>query len=288
MQANNVDRFGKVIPPPSSPVQKLGRFLLAANLGFFIRLCRYGANDSMSRLRENYYKLDPFAPKPTAAEIERMELVKSQLAALEVVDAFDLVDPAMTITFDPRYQYDPGGLPDTQLLMVLALLRQQQPRVVLEIGTFCGSTAKAMALNAPEATIHTVDLPPDYDPNSDPASSIPKDDFHLIKYRRVGEAFRGDPRCSNVVQHFADSAHWDFTNAQGATFILIDGSHTYEYCKSDTEKALAVAGPGAMILWHDVDPGHPGVVAYVHELNGSGQKVILLKDTPLAMMKTIA
>src|SRR2546430_16723031 len=37
-----------------------------------------------------------------------------------------------------------------------------QPRAVLEIGTYFGSTTYNLAVNLPDAIIHTADLPPDF------------------------------------------------------------------------------------------------------------------------------
>jgi len=263
--------------PRGRAVEKVTRFLLAANTAFLIRLIRFGARDSLERLRESYYQLEPFEPKPSRD-------VVSQLAAIKEIDLSDLIG-STSITLDANYRYEAGTLPFNQLLVVLALLRHRQPQIVVEIGTYWGTTTKEMSLNLPGSTIHTVDLPLDYTPGSDPKSAMPKDDLHLIRKRRVGDAFRDDPRCSNIIQHFADTADWDFQAAKGATFFLIDGSHTYEYCKNDTLKALAVAGPGSLIIWHDCDRAHPGVVACLNELIASGRTVRRIQGTTLATLE---
>ena len=33
--------------------------------------------------------------------------------------------------------------------------------------------------------------------------------------------------------------------------MFIDGSHQYEYCKNDTEKAFEMLSPQGVVLWHD-------------------------------------
>ena len=86
----------------------------------------------------------------------------------------------------------------------------------------------------PRAKIHTLDLPLDISSEERHKSKLLKDDFHLIGNRRVGEAFLSDPAIINVTQHFGDSATWDFAPVQGFNFVFIDGSHTYEYVRSDT------------------------------------------------------
>jgi hypothetical protein len=168
------------------------------------------------------------------------------------------------------------------------VLVDRAPRCMLEIGTFCGYTTRLLAMNMPTATIHTIDLPEDYDAGSDDVS-IPKDDFHLIESRKVGSEYRSDPSITNVVQYFGDSATWDFRKAEDATFYFIDGSHTYEYARGDTEKALAASrGRAATLLWHDCDRGHPGVLSWLNEMLSLGHPVRRIAGTNLAIMDTSA
>ena len=88
-----------------------------------------------------------------------------------------------------------------------------------------------------------------------------------------------------MVQHFGDSADWDFGNAEGATFYLIDGAHTYEYVRSDTQKALAAArGREATLLWHDCDQWHPGIARWIGEMATAGHPVKRIAGTHLAVM----
>jgi hypothetical protein len=101
-----------------------------------------------------------------------------------------------------------------------------------------GFTTRALAQHLPSAIIHTLDLPLDFNPETDPASGIPKDDFHLIARRQPGRDFIGTPEAARICQHFGDSATWDFSLATGSTCFLIDGSHTYEYCKLDSENCF--------------------------------------------------
>jgi hypothetical protein len=277
--------------PPEKTVRRPGwirravQLVLAANMAFLIRLCRYGVRDSLARLRYTYNLVRPFEPKASRQEAAH-PTIESQLAALQEVDLSDLIDSSPTVLLDASYRYEDRGLSVDQLLIVLALLRQRQPKTVLEIGTFCGTTTKAMAFNLPDSTIHTVDLPLDYDPRLDSESVIPKDDLHLVRTRRVGESYRIDPRCSHIIQHFTDTANWDFLPAQGATFVFIDGSHTYEYCKNDTNKALAICGPDAIFVWHDCDLFHPGVVTCLNELLAAGHKVVRVRGTTLGVLQT--
>jgi hypothetical protein len=158
--------------------------------------------------------------------------------------------------------YEDGMLPDNQAIELLRLLREANPSVVLEIGTFFGHTTRRMAEELPAATIHTIDLPLDYSIKRD-AVGLMKDDYHLIRRRVPGREFLGQSCASRIVQHFGDTATWDFQQAVGATFFFIDGSHTYDYCKNDSEKCFSLCGGRGTFVWHDFD--HPGVYQLISE-----------------------
>jgi hypothetical protein len=140
-----------------------------------------------------------------------------------------------------------------------------------------------IALNLPAATIHTLDLP-EGDGAGQEGAGLPKDDLHLISSRRIGQAFRSDAGIGNVFQHLGDSATFDFSRFEGTEFFFIDGSHTYEYAKSDTLRCIAACTGHATFVWHDLDPGHPGVVRWLAEMVASGYPVVGVSGTNLAMM----
>jgi hypothetical protein len=178
-----------------------------------------------------------------------------------------------------------GQLPVEEARAVLSLLVLTQPKIVLEIGTFYGYTTKAMAENLPEATIHTVDLPPDFDPSTE--EDTQKDDFHLINQRKVGEAFQNTVWASRIVQHFGDTAAWDFNEAAGASFFFIDGSHTYAYCKNDSEKCFALCKGQGIFVWHDCDEAHLGVLRLIAEWRDLGRDIVRLENTPLCYWNSL-
>jgi Methyltransferase domain len=268
-------------------MEKIAKGLLALNLASAIRLARFGVMDAKSRLWAAYNSIDPFgAPGMTrGADLARN---KATLARIPEVQLTSIVSGRPIVKVESTYSYHPGSLPWCDILALLAVLVDRAPRTVLEIGTFNGHTTRLLALNMPSATIHTVDLPEDYDVASE-GSSMPKDDFHLIKARKVGSEHRSDPSIINVVQHFGDTATWDFGLAEGATFYYIDGAHTHEYARNDTEKALAAArGRDATLLWHDVDQDHSGVLTWLDEMLSQGHPVKRIQGTHLAIMDTSA
>jgi len=178
-----------------------------------------------------------------------------------------------------------GVLPSEQAMALASLLVAAQPRAVLEIGTFMGATTRLMAENCHGATIHTVDLPLDFSLNDAPSGLLPKDDFQLISRRVVGRDFVGQPCAVRIVQHHADTAEWDFSAAGAPSFFFIDGSHTYDYCRNDSDKCFALCRGKGVFLWHDCDHDHPGVLRCLCEWRAMGRDVRRIAGTPIAYWK---
>jgi Methyltransferase domain len=184
-------------------------------------------------------------------------------------------------------KHEDGRLPDDQALCIAAIAVAENPSEILEIGTFMGHTTRLLAINIPNATIHTLDLPESYSLSTDAEKQMPKDDFHLIAKRTVGREYRSLSCASKVVQHFGDSANWDFTEAGKSNFFFIDGAHTYQYCKNDSEKCFALCGGKGVFIWHDCDRLHPGVVKFVTEWRKLGRDLRRISGTPLIYWKNI-
>ena len=120
-------------------------------------------------------------------------------------------------------------------------------RIALEIGTGHGFTTALMAENAPHATVHTVNIPPE---------EIGAGGVHTTfapTRDEIGREWR-ERKLSNVVQILANTATWepDFGPIDVA---FIDGSHDAEFVFGDTRKVLARCREGSLILLHDFHPG---------------------------------
>ena len=140
-----------------------------------------------------------------------------------------------------------------------------------------------MAEELPEAIIHTLDLPLDYLERPDPVS-LRKDDMHLVRRRQVGHEFIGQACSLNIIQHWGDSATWDFRQAAGATFFFIDGSHTYEYVMNDSEKCFRLCDGLGTFVWHDA--GHPPIVKFLKEWADMGCDIKFVPGTMLAYWRS--
>jgi hypothetical protein len=170
-------------------------------------------------------------------------------------------------------------LPLSDYLAVGALVQVLQPRRIFEIGTFNGSTTLLMALNAPEAEIFTLDLPP--------SELLPeaKARFH------AGSEFEKSPVSGRIHQLFGRSESFDFTPYFGnIDLVYIDALHTYEAVKRDTQTAFRLLRGGGVILWDDYlwDPAFPecaGVTRWLNELNAT-TPCSVIRGTRLAVHST--
>ena len=248
---------------------------LGISPGGVLRGLRLGPIEFYRAARRAYWAAPPFEPK----EQNRAENILRTIpeVSLEHILATSRVELKL-----PVMAYEDGMLPLPDLLALLSILALERPHEVLEIGTYMGHTTRAIAENAPNAVVYTIDLPEGADADPTAPSPLPKDDFHLIANRIVGREYKQHPHVSErIIQHFGDTALLDFAAMGRPSFFFIDGSHTYEYCKNDSEKCLALSSPGATFLWHDCDAGHPGVLQFVTEWRAAGRDVRRIAGTAL-------
>jgi hypothetical protein len=80
--------------------------------------------------------------------------------------------------------------------------------------------------------------------------------------------FAGKPESRKIMQLFSDSASFDFSDFRAKIdLFFVDGAHSWDYVKSDTEHALECCHAGSVILWHDYGRfGVNGVSKYLHQL----------------------
>jgi predicted O-methyltransferase YrrM len=172
-----------------------------------------------------------------------------------------------------------GSMTITEISSICHLVSARRPRKVLEIGSFKGLTTLNIAMNNPDAEIHTLDLPADFNPadtvfdNKD-AGTIEARGF--CYYQEREEAKR-------IHQHYGDTANFDYsTIGKGIDFCLIDAAHSYDYVRNDTTKAVPLMSDGGLMLWHDYGRNDFlaeardswGVSRFLHEIATAGVKII--------------
>jgi len=146
----------------------------------------------------------------------------------------------------------PGGgvhSPVEELAYLALVTRALAPSLVFEIGTFRGRTALNFALNSPETCrVLTLDLPLD----EAAERAVGRADASLIRRREVGVEYAGKDVAGKIEQLFGDSRCFDFSPYENkADLVFVDGGHTYEIARSDTENALRICRQEGVVIWHD-------------------------------------
>jgi predicted O-methyltransferase YrrM len=166
------------------------------------------------------------------------------------------------------HRVEPRSLPYGEAYVLATLASYLQPEKIFEIGTFTGASTLLMAEQAgPSCSIYTLDMPPD-----NKALALPGVDADPpeVNSSRIGERFHDTAYAPQITQLYGDSAQFDYSPYAGSVdFVLVDGSHSYDYVVSDTQHALGMLSPRGTIIWDDCSPRHPGVAKALNELGVS-------------------
>lgn len=161
---------------------------------------------------------------------------------------------------------------DAKMLLWLASITTGS---IVEIGCNVGATTKQLAHSFPNRMVFGVDWTGDSTMHQGQSTEQPSK-------LRIGMQSVG---IQNVTIVDCDSRKLDYSTFGSIGLIFIDGDHTYEGVKADTELALAVK-PRPIIAYHDVSEGHPdwvGVLRYLTEIS-SQYAIVRVKDTWVAYL----
>ncbi|MBN2036345.1 MAG: class I SAM-dependent methyltransferase [Chitinispirillaceae bacterium] len=167
-------------------------------------------------------------------------------------------------------EFESGGIFPYEMICFNLIVAHYAPHRVFEIGTFNGRTTLNIAANTPSGTrIFTLDLP--FEPG--PQTSLRQHpwDGKFIATRGNGRYYRESAFRDKITQLNGDSATFDFTPyADTMDLVFIDGSHSYEYVTSDSQKALTLLRGGkGIILWHDYGTKWHDVTRALNDLKTS-------------------
>jgi hypothetical protein len=103
------------------------------------------------------------------------------------------------------------------------------------------------------------------------------DGVQLKRYRGVWRDLGLDPRVRIIRDLSVIVA--EVLPAHYLDWIYIDGDHSYRGCHGDLQAALRVVKPQGIIMGHDYDPLHPGVIQAVDEFcSKHGYHMVLTTD----------
>jgi hypothetical protein len=137
------------------------------------------------------------------------------------------------------------------------VVRNINPSTCLDIGTSTGHSAAMMALNAPQAQIYTVNIPPEEAKSGEGGVLITV----AIEREKIGSYYR-ERGLKNIHQILANTATWspDIGKVDAA---FIDGCHDTEFVFNDTCKILPHTHSGSFIMWHDFNPAATGIAHWI-------------------------
>jgi Methyltransferase domain len=157
----------------------------------------------------------------------------------------------------------PSLVSPRELWTLGGMVKVLQPGSIFEFGTYHGWTTANLAMNAPEGCkLYTMDQ-----------QRLP----HLDPW--IERVFRE----KSVVQLTADSREYDYDTHRGTMdFIFIDGDHSRGGVENDTMAALGMLAENGTIVWHDYNPEHEHVVAYLNSM-ASERQLFFIKNTRLVV-----
>jgi len=162
---------------------------------------------------------------------------------------------------------------------LVALMKRVGAKRIFEFGTYKGVSTTQMAANLPPGgQIYSLDLPESCGANV--SLSISKESERQI----ANEAGKGSLIPKDLLRQVIflreDSALFDPKPFEGTMdLVFVDGAHSSEYVRNDTEKGWLMLRPGGVIVWHDCTPTHRDVVQCLRNLS---QKVTIVGGTTLA------
>jgi len=119
------------------------------------------------------------------------------------------------------------------------------PLVCLDIGTSTGHSAALMAVNAPTATVFTINIPPEQIRSGEGGVLTTV----ALEREQIGSYYRGR-KLGNIVQIYENTARWE-PSIGSIDVAWVDGCHDTEFVYNDSRKVLTQMKPGSFILWHD-------------------------------------
>ena len=154
-----------------------------------------------------------------------------------------LLDDPSIFDFDYPEDLNQRRLRDAESIAIV--MRNSDPQIGLEIGTATGHATALMALNAPQANIFTVNIPPE----EILSGAGGKHTTVALERDQIGSYYR-ERKLTNITQILANTAQWE-PEMEPIDFAFVDGCHDAEFVYNDTRKILKKMKPGSFILWHD-------------------------------------
>ncbi len=182
---------------------------------------------------------------------------------LPAIDPLDLVAEAEVEIVTHFFKGVPASVSPLEAMSLALLTKGVKARTAFEFGTYKGVSTTQLAANLqPDGTLYTLDLPEE----SEQATKlrILKDaERQIAAETGKGSLIPAELR-SKVEFLRMDSADFDpMPFSERMDVVFVDGAHSFDYVRNDSEKGWSMVRPGGILIWHDCLPNHPDVVRYI-------------------------
>ena len=168
--------------------------------------------------------------------------------------------------------------PETDVKIIRYLSKQTNGDII-EIGCHTGITTLELLDANPNKCVHAIDY-------TGKNPTVVNEQIYEIP-NEFGKFVKNNNR---VYLYNIKSEDFDYTSLKSpVTFIFIDGDHSYDGVKKDTENAIEYFKNNkikGIIAWHDYNPTHPEwvkVYQYVNELSNT-YDINVYKDSWVAAL----
>jgi hypothetical protein len=182
-----------------------------------------------------------------------------------------------------------GNVTVHELLAISQIVRMVKPDKSFEIGTYDGRTTLNIAANSPDiGCVYTLDLPASR--LNDVKLRIAESEKKYVNKDESGVRYKKSKWSNKILQLYGDSASFDYSEyIEKIDLVFIDGSHTCEYLRNDTEVALKLLRKsGGVILWHDYSsPSWRSLTGAINDLflsGGTYKNMINIQGTTLVLL----
>jgi predicted O-methyltransferase YrrM len=159
-----------------------------------------------------------------------------------------ILDETQVHLYDHVLDVNQRRLRDAESIMTVCANIGSENKTILEIGTASGITTASMAVNAPEAQVYTINIPPEEAAKGEGGRLI----TGAFSKDIIGSYYR-EKKIKNITQIYANTLSWK-PDIGMIDVAFIDGCHDYEFVINDTLKLLPYIKPNGFILWHDFNP----------------------------------